>query len=321
MKVVLTGEYPRNTYERLRALLPAEQFELLVVDTLEKYEKLSEAEIVILRIFKATKEMMQRNPKLKMILRWGAGFDSVDIEEAGRRGILVTNTPGANANAVSELAVMLMLAVERKLLCHIRSLEQGQWSKNDYLNSSFSLNNKVIGIIGGGNIGRQVAKRVRAFGAKVQYYDPVRLTATQEQDFQMEYVPLDVLIATSDILTIHVPLLPSTKHMIGAEQIKQMKPGAVIINTARGGLVDDEALVQAVQEGRLAGAGLDVVEREPLPEDSELLQNPNIIVTPHIGGGTADLGDVIIPILVQDILDYVDGKEVQHVVNRVFLSA
>ena len=115
-KVVLAGNYPAHTYEKLRELLPREQFELVAVDTQEAYDAMTDAEIMILRIFKAPKEVIQRNPNLKMILRWGAGFDSVDIEEAGKRGILVTNTPGANANAVSELAVMLMLAVGRKLL-------------------------------------------------------------------------------------------------------------------------------------------------------------------------------------------------------------
>ena len=159
LKVVLAGQYPAGTYEKLRAVLPEDRFSLTAVDTPEAYEAMTDAEIMILRIFKAPREVMDRNPDLKMILRWGAGFDSVDIQAAGERGILVTNTPGANAGAVSELAVMLMLAVGRKLLCHTRSLERGEWSKNTYLNSSFCLNNKLVGIVGGGNIGRQVARK------------------------------------------------------------------------------------------------------------------------------------------------------------------
>ena len=302
MNVVLAGQYPAGTYEKLRAMLPEEQFTLTAVDTQEAYSSMTDAEIMILRIFKAPKEVILRNPKLKMILRWGAGYDSVDIQAAGERGILVTNTPGANAGAVSELAVMLMLAVGRKLLCHTKSLSQGEWSKNTYLNSSFCLNNKV-----------------QAFGAQVQYYDPYRLPAELEQQCRMTYVPLETLIETSDIISLHVPLLDSTRHMLGGEEMKRMKDGAIIINTARGGLVDDEALVRAVRSGKLAGAGLDGVEREPLPAGDPLLTEPNIIVTPHIGGGTADIGDVIMPMLAQDIQDFAAGLEPAHVVNKIYL--
>lgn len=316
LKVVLAGQYPAGTYEKLRAMLPQEQFSLTAVDTQEAYAAMTDAEIMILRIFKAPKEVIDRNPDLKMILRWGAGYDSVDIQAAGERGILVTNTPGANAGAVSELAVMLMLAVGRKLLCHTRSLERGEWSKNTFLNSSVCLNNKRVGIVGGGNIGRQVARKVQAFGATVQYFDAYRLPAEMEEEFQMTYVPLDTLIETSDIISLHVPLLDSTRHMLGEKEMERMKDGAILINTARGGLIDDVALAKAVRSGKLGGAGLDGVEREPLPVGDELLAEPNIIVTPHIGGGTADIGDVIMPMLVRDIQDFAAGKEPIHVVNK-----
>ena len=320
MKVVLAGKYPARTFETLKELLPESQFELEAVDTPEAYEAMTDAEIMILRIFKAPAEVIERNKNLKMILRWGAGYDSVDIQAAGERGILVTNTPGANAGAVAELAVMLMLAVGRKLLCHHESLRQGEWSKNTFLNSSYSLNNKVVGIIGAGNIGRQVARRVQAFGAKTQYYDEFKLTPAVETEFSLPYVTFEELIKTSDIITLHIPLTDQTKHIIGAKGLERMKPGAIVINTARGGLVDDCALAAAVRDGRLRGAGLDGVEREPLSPDDELLQDPNIIVTPHVGGGTADIGDVILPMLAQDIQDFADGNDVKHVVNREYLS-
>ena len=320
MKVVLAGKYPARTFETLRELLPESQFELEAVDTPEAYDAMTDAEIMILRIFKAPAEVIERNKNLKMILRWGAGYDSVDIQAAGERGILVTNTPGANAGAVAELAVMLMLAVGRKLLCHHESLRQGEWSKNTFLNSSYSLNNKIVGIIGAGNIGRQVAKRVQAFGAKTQYYDEFKLTPAMETEFSLPYVTFEELIKTSDIITLHIPLTDQTKHIIGAKELERTKPGAIVINTARGGLVDDCALAAAVRDGRLRGAGLDGVEREPLSPDDELLQDPNIIVTPHVGGGTADIGDVILPMLAQDIRDFADGNDVKHVVNREYLS-
>lgn len=155
----------------------------------------------------------------------------------------------------------------------------------------------------------------------MQYYDPSCLSPEMEQKYGMTYVPLEMLIETSDIVTLHVPLLDSTRHMLGAEEIARMKKDAVIINTARGGLVDDVALVQAVRTGKLAGAGVDVVEQEPLPVGHPLLTEPNIIVTPHIGGGTADIGNVILPMLVQDIQNFVAGKFPAHVVNKDYLSS
>lgn len=321
LKVVLAGTYPAHTFEKLRTLLPEEDFELKAVDTPEKYEAMTDAEIMILRIFKAPREVIERNPKLKMILRWGAGFDSVDIEAAGKRGILVTNTPGANANAVSELAILLMLAVGRKLLCHTECLKKGEWSKNTFLNSSFCLNNKLLGIVGAGNIGRQVAVKAQAFGANVQYYDPYRLSEEMEKKFHLTYVPLEELIRTSDVISLHVPLTEQTHHMLGEKEIAAMKDGAIIINTARGGLIDDHALAKAVKRGKLGGAGLDGVENEPLEPGDELLLEPGIVVTPHIGGGTADIGDVIMPMLAEDIIDYAKNKKVKHVVNQKYLAS
>ena len=320
LKVVLAGTYPAHTYEKLRKLLPEDQFDFVAVDKQEEYDAMTDAEVMILRIFKAPKEVIERNPKLKMILRWGAGFDSVDIEAAGAKGILVTNTPGANANAVSELAVTLMLTVYRKILEHTDSLRKGAWSKNTYLNSSFSLYGKMVGIVGGGNIGRQVAAKVQAFGAETQYYDAFRLSPEMEEQFNMKYVSLDELIRTSDVVTLHVPLLDSTRHMIGADQLRAMKDGAVIINTARGGLVDDKALCAAVKAGKLLGAGLDGVEEEPLPAGHELLTTPGIVVTPHVGGGTADIGDIIMPMLAKDIRDFAAAGDCAHVVNRKYLA-
>lgn len=320
VNVVLAGNYPAHTFEKLRALLPETDFSFTAVDTPEAYEAMTDAEIMILRIFKAPRTVIERNPRLRMILRWGAGFDSVDIQAAGERGIYVTNTPGANAEAVSELALLLMLAVGRKLLCHTECLAHGSWSKNTFLNNSFRLNGKTLGIIGAGNIGRLVAKKAQAFGAVTRYYDPFRLSPAMEQQWQLSYEPLEKLLASSDIVTLHVPLTEENRHMIGAREIAAMKDGAILINTSRGGLMDDKALAEAVRTGKLSGAGLDVVEEEPLPAGHELLKDPNIIVTPHIGGGTADLGDVILPMLVEDIRALVSGQVPAHVVNKSYLS-
>ena len=319
-KVILAGTYPAHTFEKLRAMLPEEEFELKAVDTPEAYDAMTDAEFMILRIFKAPRPVIERNPNLKMILRWGAGFDSVDIQAAGEHGVCVTNTPGANAGAVSELAVLLMLAVGRKLLCHTESLAKGEWSKNTFLNGSFCLNGKTLGVIGAGNIGRQVARKAQAFSAVTNYYDPFRLSPEMEAEYHLSSLPLKELLASSDLITLHVPLTEENRHMIGAAEIASMKDHAILINTSRGGLVDDKALAEAVASGKLLGAGLDVVEEEPLPAGHPLLTNPNIVVTPHIGGGTADIGDVIMPMLAEDIKTMAAGNLPIHTVNKEYLN-
>ena len=319
-KVVLAGNYPAHTYERLKAMLENLDCTLTKVETEEEYQKMTDADIMVLRIFKARQDVIERNKGLKMIIRWGAGFDSVDIEAAGKNGVVVANTPGANAPAVSELAVMLMLAVGRHLIDHMDSLRKGVWSKNTYINQSYTLNRKLVGIIGAGNIGRQTAKKAQAFGAEVQYYDPFRLSPEREQELGLRYVPLETLLKTSDVISLHVPLTDSNRHMIGAEEISQMKDGAILVNTARGGLVDDQALAEAVRSGKLAGAGLDVVENEPLKEDDSLLTTPGIVVTPHVGGGTADIGDEILPMLAKEIERVINGQMPEHAVNLEYLK-
>ena len=318
--VILAGQYPAGTCEKLRETLKDLPVSVRAVDTPEAYDAMTDAEILILRIFKAPKEVIERNPGLKMIMRWGAGFDSVDIKTAGERGIYVTNTPGANADAVSELAVLLMLAVGRKVLCHTTHLRSGDWSKTTFTNDSYTLMNKTVGILGAGNIGRKVARKAQAFGAKTIYYDPFRLKESMEKEFDLTYYPLDELLPQCDVITLHLPLMDSTHHIIDADAIGKMKDGAIIINTARGGLVDDCALFRAVQSGKLLGAGLDGVEREPLQPDDELFTNDNIVVTPHVGGGTADIGEAIMPMLVEDIRLLLNGEQPRFVVNRQFLA-
>ena len=176
-----------------------------------------------------------------------------------------------------------------------------------------------MGIVGGGNIGRRVAALAQALGAQVLYYDAFRMAPEREQELNMTYVPLDELVERADLISLHVPLLDSTRHIIGAEQLSRMKPTACLINTARGGLVDDASLLQALQEGRLAGAGLDCVE-EDSPATQGLLTAPNVLVTPHIGGSTADLADAMIPAIAQVIQTLAEGSEPANVVNREFLS-
>lgn len=157
-RVVLAGKYPQGTFERLKAALNRDTFDFVKVENEEEYNSMKDADILILRVFKAPRKIIDNNKNLKIIMRWGAGYDSVDVDYASKKGIIVTNTPGANAYSVAELTIMLMLAVGRKLLSHQECLKNGIWSKNAFINESYSLNNKTLGIIGAGNIGRRVAK-------------------------------------------------------------------------------------------------------------------------------------------------------------------
>lgn len=320
MKIVLAGKYPEGTLEAFRAQLEGEDVEVVAVDTQEAYDRMDDAEYMILRLFKAPKEVIERNSGLKLIYRWGVGVDSVDVPFASSRGIAVANTPGANAYAVSDLAVLLMLAVGRNLLFHNKSIQEGVWSRSMFTDNAITLNMKKVGLIGGGNIGRQVARKVQAFGAQVQYYDVFRLKPEMEEEYHMTFLPLDDLLRTSDVISIHVPLTDDNRHLLNAEKIALMKKGAIVINTARGGLIDDGALLKAVESGHLMGAGLDCVEDDPLPAGHPLLGHPNIILTPHIGGNVSDMGEVMVPMISGNLKRLLRGEKLLNVVNEKELA-
>lgn len=319
-KILLAGKYPAGTADEFRAQLAGDGAEIVEVTSQDALDASTDADAIVLRVLKASKGTLANKGKLKLICRWGVGVDSVDVPYASSRGIAVTNTPGANASAVSELAVLLMLAVGRNLMFHNRSIQNGVWSRTMFTDNAVSLNGKKVGIIGGGNIGRQVARRVQAFGAEARYYDVFRLAPETEKQFDLTFVPLDDLLADSDVVTLHVPLLDNNHHMLNAEKIALMKRNAILINTARGGLVDDKALLTAVDEGRLMGAGLDCVEDDPLPAGHPLLDHPNIVITPHVGGNTSDLGTVMVPMISDTLKKFLHGEKLKFVINEKELS-
>lgn len=319
-KILLAGKYPAGTADEFRAQLAGDGAEIVEVTSQDALDASTDADAIVLRVLKASKGTLANKGKLKLICRWDVGVDSVDVPYASARGIAVTNTPGANASAVSELAVLLMLAVGRNLMFHNRSIQNGVWSRTMFTDNAVSLNGKKVGIIGGGNIGRQVARRVQAFGAEARYYDVFRLAPETEKQFDLTFVPLDDLLADSDVVTLHVPLLDNNHHMLNAEKIALMKRNAILINTARGGLVDDKALLTAIDEGRLMGAGLDCVEDDPLPAGHPLLDHPNIVITPHVGGNTSDLGTVMVPMISDTLKKFLHGEKLKFVVNEKELS-
>lgn len=317
MEVLLAGTYPEGTLEKFQNTFAGTDIHVRAVVTEAEFKKESDVDAIILRILKMPKEVINRfSPRLKMIMRWGAGYDAVDIKAARERNIDVCNTPGANAYAVSELAVLLMLAVGRNLLVHEEKLREGVWSRELFNKTSQSLRGKIVGIVGGGNIGRQVARKVQVFGAKTFYYDAFRLSEEMEQQLELQYVEYEQLLKESDVITFHVPLMDSTAHMLNTENISLLKQNAIVINTARSGIIDDAALLEAVKNGHVLGAGLDCTEETPISKDNPLLQYPNFIVTPHVGGVTNDIAESIMPMIVENLRLIAKQESPKYVVNN-----
>lgn len=256
------------------------------------------------------RSVIEAAPTLKVIARFGVACDRVDLEAAKERGIVVTHTPGSNAVAVAEYTIGLMLAVMRHLAVYHTRVSQGVWTVLRFR----ELAGKRLSIVGLGHIGLEVAKRCRAFDMEVAYFDVARRPEA-EQAWQLTFMPLDKLLAWGDVVTLHLPYDPAAGTLLGPEEFNTMKPGAVLINTARGELVDETALCEALRSGKLAGAALDVFSQEPLPPDHPLLHCPNVVLSPHAGAHTVEAADRMAKAAVQSVLDVLDGRPPRHAVN------
>jgi phosphoglycerate dehydrogenase-like enzyme len=222
--------------------------------------------------------------RLKLVQLMSAGYDRFNLEGARAAGIPVADNGGANAIAVAEHAIMLMLTALKQVHALDASVRQGTWRGD--VGRVYELYGSTVGIVGMGRIGREVARRLSGWGATLVYYDPIRLQPEQEQALEVRYLELDQLLRSADAVTIHVPLSSTTRDLIDAESLSVMKPSAVLVNTARGGLVDEGALADALRERRILAAGLDVLSHEPPPPDHPLLNLPNVTLTPHSAGPT-----------------------------------
>jgi len=236
---------------------------------------------------KVTRRLLDAAPRLRWVARAGAGLDNIDVGAASERGIGVLNVPGANAIAVAELVLGLMLALFRRIPAADAAVRRGEWEKMQ----GRELRGKTLAIVGLGKIGGAVARRARAFEMECIGFDPV-VSAADARAMGVEPVALDDLFPRADVLTLHAPMLPETAGMVGAAQLKRMPRGAVLINAARGALVDEAALVEALRSGALAGAALDVYAEEP-PKGSPLLSLPNVVLTPHIGAATVEAQEAV----------------------------
>lgn len=276
-------------HEIMRDAMPAD-LELITLASaagVELLAKLKQADFVIAINLDAG--MIRAAPKLKLIQLAGVGFDGIDIKAATERGIPVAQTVEGTIIGVAEHTLLLILALYKRLLEADASVRRGEWLVWQLRSASFTLAGKMIGIFGLGKIGRAVAARCRAFGARVYYNDVIRIEENIERELGVEFLSRDELLSRADVVTLHMPLLPETRASFGAKEFQLMKQTAIFINTSRGGLVDEAALVRALEQGDIAGAGLDVFEIEPLRDKNHpLLKMNNTVLTPHIATGTRD---------------------------------
>ena len=235
--------------------------------------------LIVRSATKVTEDVLLHAPRLRLVARAGVGLDNVDSEACRKRDIKVVNTPGASTNSVAELALAMMFAICRKLPKADASMKGRQWLKKELTGTE--LMDKTLGVVGLGRIGASLAIKASALGMRVLYYDP-----RQDGAAAGRKVSLDEIFASADYISLHVPLTPETKGMVGEASIAKMKKHAVIVNTARGGLVDEEALYNALKEGRIGGAALDVYPAEPY--SGKLCELPNVVLTPHIAGSTKE---------------------------------
>lgn len=268
---------------------------------------------------KVTGEVLNAAKKLRVVGRAGVGVDNVDVEAATRRGVLVLNAPGGNTVSTAEHAFSLLLCVARKIPQADASLRGKKWSRKDF--EGVELYNKRLGVIGMGRIGSELSRRAIAFGMRVIAYDPY-LSAARARSLQVELVEeLDDLLANADFISLHTPLTNETRHLLDAARISKTKPGVRIINCARGGLIDETALTNALQDRHVAAAALDVFEIEPLPEDSPLRGAPNLVLTPHLGASTAEAQESVGIEIAQSIRAALLEGTIRNAVNMPNLDA
>ena len=286
----------------------------------ELYERIKDAEIVI-NLTDTTpvdKAFIDAAPKLRHIARHASGYDNVDVAYATEKGILVTNAAGGNARTMAEFTMGLMLAVVRKVLPSVDASRQGRPDRTHY--RGFELHGKTLGLVGTGYVGRAVARLAAAFGMTIIGYDAYASDEDMAAAGIKRVDSLEALLAGSTVVSLHVPLTDATWHMIGARELAFMQPGSILMNMARGGVLDEAALIEAVRSGHLAGAALDVVENEPIAPDNPLLHVDNILAVPHIGGQTGEAFSNNSMIVARDVLAYARGERPDHIINPQVLT-
>ncbi|MEM4535930.1 MAG: glyoxylate reductase [Nitrososphaerota archaeon] len=266
---------------------------------------------------KIDREVVDASPRLKVVGTMSVGVDHIEVEYATSRGVYVVYTPGVLTETTADLAFALMLATARRVVEGDRMIREGKWKLAwaPTMMLGYDVHGKTLGIIGLGRIGVAVARRAKGFNMKVYYYD-VNRRKDIEDELGVQYLELQNLLKISDFISIHVPLTPETRHLIGEKELRTMKPTAIVVNTSRGPVIDEKALVKALREGWIAGAGLDVFEMEPLPPDSPLVDLPNVVLTPHIGSASYDTRNMMAQYAAEGIIKVLKGEEPENLYNR-----
>jgi len=316
MKVLITDHVPEEGIEPLRDYA---QVDLKFgIKPEELIAIIGDYDALLVRSqTKVTKEVIQAGKKLQIIARAGVGIDNVDVPEATKHGIIVVNAPTGNTISAAEHTIALMLALTRFIPQANAMLKSGVWERTRFTGSE--LRGKTLGVIGLGNVGSAVARRAIGFEMKILGYDPF-ISTNLAGNLQVELVTLEKLLKESDFITLHIPLTAQTKGMLGARELAMLKPTARIINTARGGLIDEDALVKAVREKKIAGAAIDVFTQEPITK-SILFEENGIIVTPHLGASTAEAQVTAAHDVVVQIIDVFNGCSPRYAVNAPLVSA
>jgi len=279
--------------------------------------EIADAEALIVRsATKVTPELLDKAPRLRVVGRAGVGVDNIDLDEATRRGVLVMSTPGGNAVSVAEHTFALLLGLARQVPRLDKAMHEGKWEKGSAAGTE--VRGKVLGLIGLGRIGSEVAVRAEAFDMKVLGYDPF-ISEAAARELQVELVPLEKLLAESDFISLHTAVSPATQNMIDAKALAMMKKGARLVNAARGELIDETALTEALKSGHLAGAALDVFVEEP-PKSGTLTGLPNVIATPHVAGSTAEAQEEVGTQVAVQVRDYLADGVIRNAVNLPALS-
>lgn len=268
--------------------------------------------MIVRSAVKVDRSMIERMNGMRAIGRAGTGVDNIDVVAATERGIIVMNVPEGNTISAAEHAVALLLSLLRKIPAANASIRSGAWDRKSFTGTEVL--DKRVGILGMGRIGREVAVRLKAFGATIIGHDPV-LSADAVRSLGAEPVTFDELIETSDIVSIHIPLLPETRGLIGHAELNRMREGAIIVNAARGGIVDESALLDALNSGRIAGAAIDVYEKEPPELPSPLVEHSNVVATPHIAASTREAQERVAISIAHQLAEYFEGAGARGVVN------
>ncbi len=297
----------------LALLRPHAQVEVVTGDREMLQRRLSDADALLVRSeTRVTADLLANARRLRVIGRAGAGVDTIDVDAATARGIVVVNAPGGNAVAAAEHALALMFALARRISSADASLKRGEWLRSAYVGTE--LTGKTLGLIGLGRVGSEVARRALGLDMHVLVYDPY-VPDEHARHLGLEPVELDLLLETADVVSLHVPLIESTRGIVGKDQIARMRSGAFLINCARGGLVDEKALLTALDEHRLAGAGLDVYSVEPVPADDPLPRHPNVVATPHLGASTVEAQANVATQVAHEVIAVLEGRPAQFAVN------